>query len=284
MREYEEIIDIAIKKVFAEEVWHLTKGEEIKVAVLDTGIDTTHFDLNIQVSKDFTSSKSGAQDMHGHGTHAAGIIAARENKKGIIGIAPECLLYNCKILDDRKRGSYKSLIAGIEWCIENKIDIINMSLGSSVEPPIDVKNAIKKAYDRGIIMVAAAGNENKDICYPAKYDEVIAVSAVGERNEKADFSNYGTKNEFIARGVNVYSTYLNNSYKKSSGTSVAAPIVSGCIVLYLSYLKKNGIKKSTEEIYQDLINSCQDIGEEGKDIYYGHGMIDCRKLIKKGEV
>jgi subtilisin family serine protease len=277
-----DVVDWGIHEIHAEDAWQKTKGKGVKVGILDTGVDYNHPDLkdNIKAYVDFTNSPFGALDQQGHGTHVAGIIAAEMNHLGIIGVAPEAELYCAKVLGDHGTGGFDSIIKGLEWAIEQGVDIISMSLGCSMEPPQELNDAIKKASDAGIILIAATGNENSDVDWPAAYDEVIAVSAMDHNHERARFSNYGIKNEIMAPGVDILSTYKNGGYARLSGTSMATPIVSGCVALYLSYLKANNQPKPTlEELHKKLLESADDLGDPGRDPVYGDGLIDLDKLL-----
>jgi len=277
-----DIVDWGLQAIQAPAAWKITKGKGIKVGILDTGIDLNHPDLkdNIKAYQDFTKSPYGVLDRQGHGSHVAGIIAGVENGKGIIGVAPQAELYIAKVLGDNGSGSFESIINGLHWAIQQGVDIISMSLGCEIEPPEEMHQAIKMAKNAGIILVAATGNENHYVDWPGMYDETIAVSAMNEKHERAYFSNYGIKNEIMAPGVNILSTYKDGGYARLSGTSMATPIISGSIALYLSFLKAKGLPKPTlEELHQKLLTSCDDLATPGKDIMTGDGLIDLVKLL-----
>ena len=216
-----------------------TKGQGIVVAVLDTGL-SSHVDLTDNVLGYFNFSDSNTSgDVVGHGTHVAGTIAALQNGIGVLGVAPETKIYSIKVLDDDGSGSYDNITAGIEKAIELDVDIINMSLGSEFEAPQSFYDAIKKAYNAGIIILAAAGNDSGSVNYPAKYPEVIAVSAIDDEGKLAYFSSRGPEVVLAAPGVDIYSTYPDNQYAKMSGTSMATPFASGLCALLLSWRKTN---------------------------------------------
>ncbi|GAK42117.1 putative extracellular protease [Paenibacillus sp. TCA20] len=277
----DDIIDWGIEAVNAPDVWNTTTGKGVKVAVLDTGVDRDHPDLqpNLKVYADFTRSPYGPEDKQGHGTHVAGIIGAADNGIGVVGIAPDAELYVAKVLGDNGGGNFQSIINGLRWAIEQNVDIINMSLGCASEPPLELYKVIKEAAAAGIIVVAATGNENTGVCWPAMYDEVIAVSAMSPGKERAPFSNYGIKNEVMAPGVDIFSTYKDGGYAKLSGTSMATPIISGCIALYISFCRGQGVEPTLEEVHAKLEESCEDLSIPGRDIYTGDGLIDLEKLI-----
>jgi len=277
-----DFIDWGLHAIMAPTAWQKTKGEHVKVAILDTGVDYNHPDLNESLIeyRDFTDSKTGPLDTNGHGTHVAGIIGGDDNGIGIVGVSPKADLYIGKVLGDTGSGSFNSMIKGLEWAIEKEVDIVNMSLGTKARPPEEFHNLIKKAHAQGIIMVAATGNENSEVCYPALYDEVIAVGAINNRYEKASFSNYGIKNEITAPGVNILSCYKDGKYARISGTSMATPIITGSIALYMANLRKSTYSLiDVEVIHSALVKAAFDLGKEGKDEYYGAGVINLAKLI-----
>lgn len=277
-----DYIDWGLKAINVEEAWQKTKGQGVKVAILDTGVNASHPDLaaNIKEVADFTGSKSGAEDIQGHGSHCAGIVAGVENKLGIIGVAPQAELYCGKVLGDSGSGSYDSILKGIKWAIEKEVDIISMSLGSSTRPPEALHQLIKQAYDNNILIIAATGNENSAVCYPALYDEVIAVSAVDKSLQHASFSNHGVENEITAPGVDIVSTYKNGGYARLSGTSMATPMVAGAAALIIARYRDlfNGATPKIRSAYEILDKMTTDLGEKGRDELYGEGIINLAML------
>ena len=178
-------------------------------------------------------------EKSGHGTHVAGIIGAKNNAFGVVGVAPDCILIPIKVLNNNGGGSYESIVSGIEKAIESKADIISMSLGSSSAPPDKVHQVIKKAADAGIIILAAAGNDGGVTNFPARYEEVIAVAAIDENGDYATFTSGDDTVDSVAPGVGIYSTFLNQGYAKMSGTSQACPFVAGLCALALSFTRAN---------------------------------------------
>jgi minor extracellular protease Epr len=178
-------------------------------------------------------------EKSGHGTHVAGIIGAKNNAFGVVGVAPDCILIPIKVLNNNGGGSYESIVSGIEKAIESKADIISMSLGSNSAPPDKVHQVIKKAADAGIIILAAAGNDGGVTNYPARYEEVIAVAAIDENGDYATFTSGDDTVDSVAPGVGIYSTFLNQGYAKMSGTSQACPFVAGLCALALSFTRAN---------------------------------------------
>lgn len=233
-----ETLSWGIERIFADLAWPSTKGAGIKLAILDTGIDLDHPDLqnNIKGNINFIKPKKTGDDDNGHGTHVAGIAAAVDNDIGVIGTGPEISLYAGKVLDKKGNGWLSDLIEALNWCVENRIEVINMSFGSTTDNP-SFHEAIINAYSAGILMVSSAGNNGSSggtIEFPAKYPEVIAVSAVDQFNQCASFSSFGPEIELIAPGVNILSTYRNGSYAFMEGTSMASPFVSGTAALLMT--------------------------------------------------
>jgi subtilisin family serine protease len=243
-----EKIDLGVQLVGAPLAWNKTKGEGIGVLVIDTGIDNSHIDLmnNVKSGMAFVGKNPNDWKDHlGHGTLVAGIVGAEDNGAGVIGVAPKCNIYAAKVIDNSGVGSPKAIKDAIEWAIEKKtelgIHIINMSLGSPT--PCDIiKAALIRARKAGLIVVCASGNNgNGQLAnYPGKYAEeglCICVSAIDNNKQIAKFSNTGKEAiTFAAPGVNIYSTYINNTYATMSGTSFAAPIISGlCALVYAKH-------------------------------------------------
>lgn len=205
------------------------------------------------------------------------------NSIGVVGVAPAANLYAVKVLDRKGSGYVSDVVAGIDWAITNRMDIINMSLGSSSYSEA-LEAAVNRAYGAGILLVAAAGNSGTDITssdnveYPAKFDSVIAVAATDATNLRAYFSSTGPEVEVSAPGVNIKSTYLNNSYVTMSGTSMATPMVSGDLAL----LKQANPTKTNAELRELLHQNVIDLGyldamgNAVKDNLYGFGLIQAQ--------
>ena len=218
------------------------------------------FEIEDQNSNNYLSGEFGAVLISN--THVSGIIGARDNDIGTIGIAPECSLLMAKGLDDSGFGEWGRIAACIQWAVSKETDIINLSLGDPNEPPEIIKSAINWAASKGVLVVCAAGNDSnasfdhptsKDVAYPAKYDECIAVAALDKKSKLAYFSHRGKSLDAVAPGVDIYSSYKNNNYAILSGTSQAAPIVSGILALLKSY-QPDSIKN-----YKDAIRELQKI-------------------------
>lgn len=261
-------------------------GKGIKVGVMDSGINGRHPDLKVAGGISFQPT-SHLIDPKNHGTHVAGIISALANSTGVRGVAPDISLYSIKSLDDRGFGNLETIAKGIQWAIDNELDILNMSFTNANDVKSDgeypaLRELMKAAEDAGILLVGAAGNgwssastKPTDVLYPARYSSVIAVSAVTNQLRIADFSYRGPSVELTAPGVEILSTTVNGStttqadYGYLSGTSMAAPFVSGIAAQYMQaypHLTANQIRLA-------LQRNAQDIGAAGKDTLYGHGLV-----------
>ncbi len=264
-----------VRRVNAYNAWSFTTGKGVNVAVLDTGVDYTHPDLKAVYKGGFNviESTKPPLDDHGHGTHVAGTIAAVKDLKGVVGVAPEVNLYAVKVLDANGSGKYSWIVSGIEWAVNNKMKVINMSLGSRY-PSDAIKLAVEQAYKAGIVIVCAAGNDGGAVNYPAAYPQAIAVSASDSSDKIASFSSRGKEIAFIAPGVSVYSTYKGGGYKTLSGTSMASPHVAGLAALACGL----GIEDPLS-IKQALINAAVKLPNL-KDTEQGYGMIDASRIKK----
>ncbi|MFN2745915.1 MULTISPECIES: S8 family peptidase [unclassified Bacillus (in: firmicutes)] len=253
-----------IDAIKAPELWSQGfKGKDVTVAVLDTGCDTSHPDLADRIigGKNFTDDDNGKEDLfldyNGHGTHVAGTIAANG---GISGVAPEANLLIIKVLGGEDgSGAYEWIINGINYAVEQKADIISMSLGGPADVP-ELKEAVENAVKSGVLVVCAAGNEGdgndrtEEYSYPAAYNEVIAVGSVSLTRESSEFSNANKEIDLVAPGEKILSTLPNQKYGKLTGTSMATPHVSGALALIKSLEEDAFKRKLTEpEVYAQLI-------------------------------
>lgn len=252
------------------------------IAVLDTGIDLDHEDLNVYQQVSFIPNTNSADDDHGHGTHIAGIAAAKDNSLGTVGIAPGARLWAVKVLEGTGIGDMSTLVKGLDYVAENadQIDVAVMSLGCECKSnALDI--AVNNVVDLGVTLVVAAGNDgtNANTFSPANNPNVITVSAIvdtdgkcggnghstsyGQDDTLAKFSNYGDIVDISAPGVEIFSTYKSNSYTSLSGTSMAAPHVAGAAALY----KSTHQDATPIEIKNHLVNS----GTELSDLCDGNG-------------
>jgi len=272
-----ETVPEGVYQVKALPAWDCSRGKGIKVAVVDTGIDGAHPDLspNYKGGISFAADEATPADMNGHGTHCAGTIAAAINGSGVVGVAPAAHLYAVKVLNRRGSGAFSQLIAGLDWCIKNEIKVVSMSLGGP-EAPQAVKRICDVAWKKGLLLVAAAGNAGPDpgtVTSPAKYESVIAVSALAFSLAIAPFSSRGPEVELCAPGVSVMSTLPGGAYGYMSGTSMACPHVSGAAALAWG-----AHRYATNATIRRLLAWTSDnLGIPGRDADYGFGRVDAEQ-------
>ena len=272
-----------VEMIQAPKVWDKTKGKGMTIAILDTGCDLTHPDLKERIigGRNFTNDDNGNQDVYrdynGHGTHVAGTIAATQNQKGVVGVAPEANLLIVKVLDKNGSGQYEWIINGINYAIEQKVDIISMSLGGP-EDVSELHEAIQKAVENHILVVCAAGNEGdgqdatNEFDYPGSYNEVISVGAINLDRRISDFSNSNNEVDLVAPGESILSTYLDGKYAKLSGTSMATPHVSGALALIKAIATETFERELTvTELYAQLIKRTVPLGDSPK--LEGNGLL-----------
>lgn len=290
---FSEVQQWGIRQLRVPEVWKETQGEGITVMVIDTGC-TNHTDLQGAILTDKCKTFVDGEDIYdtgsGHSTHCAGIIGARQNDMGCVGVAPKCNIITVKVLGKDGTGSQASVNAGLEYALIIKPDIVSMSLGSPNYDKTE-ENIIKKLYDLNIPVVAAAGNEGgkrsktNTVNYPGKLEQVITVAATNEDGTIADYSSWGAEVDIAAPGSNIYSTYLRNSYANLSGTSMACPLISGVVALMLAKHRKQeketGLNdcKTVDQIKQHLYKYATDKGEIGFDNSFGYGLVNPVKSI-----
>lgn len=217
------------------DLWKLTLGQNVNVAILDTGINYNHPDLkdNYAGGENFWKPGTPPLDDNGHGTHIAGTVAAVHNGFGVIGVAPKAKLYAVKVVGKKGTGNISAIVAGVNWAMKNNINIINLSLGS--EKGFEAVNkAVQAAAAKNITVVCAAGNESAPVIYPAKLPETIAVSSLDSGDTFSYFSNFGPEIDFIAPGSIIYSTAKNGKYEFLDGTSMASPHIAGMAALAYS--------------------------------------------------
>ena len=273
------------QRIGAAQAWDLERGsQDVLVVLIDTGVCYTHPDLverYLPGGYDWVNHDDNPFDDNGHGTHCAGIVAASiNNEMGVAGLAQVSIMAE-KFLNSRGSGSSWDAAQAIVHAIDVGKTISNRTiLSNSWGSPYDssaIKDAIDYASQNGALIVAAAGNSASSTpFYPAAYSEVISVSATDSNDHLASFSNYGNKIELAAPGVDIYSTYLNGTYKSMSGTSMAAPHVAGVASLvwscYPSY--------SRYQVQIVLDNTADDLGDTGCDQYYGYGRVNAFRAMQ----
>ncbi|OFZ23367.1 MAG: hypothetical protein A2202_02620 [Bdellovibrionales bacterium RIFOXYA1_FULL_36_14] len=278
---------IAGRDINAVNAWKITTGsDEVKIAVIDTGVDFTHPDLknNIWVNEaeqngkagvdddnngyvddihgyDFANKDGNPIDDHGHGTHCAGIIGASHNGIGVAGVMSNVKIVALKFLTGSGSGTTEDAILAIDYAIKAGVDVMSNSWGGGDES-LALKDAILAANEAGIFFVAAAGNESNNndttASFPANYkiDNVISVGSMDGRGKRSSFSNYGANSVHVfAPGSNIYSTFKSNSYKSLSGTSMACPFVSGILGLLKSHDSYLSILEGKERLINNSVSS-----------------------------
>lgn len=271
-----QAIQWGVNRVDAPAAWGKSRGAGVKVVVIDTGLDMTHPDLagNIKGGWNAITKSNDFNDDHGHGTHCGGNIAALDNAVGIVGVAPKADLYGVKVLDANGSGTFDDVIAGMQWAVDNHMEVASMSLGADQgnQALADMVAAMKKG---GVTLVAAAGNSGGAVGFPGGYPEAIAVAASDSNDALADFSSRGPEVAVIAPGVNVYSLSKNGGYETMSGTSMATPHVAGLAVLYVSK-HKGATPDQVRAALSAASTKLSGVIPEGQ----GAGLPDAAKLVK----
>lgn len=255
-------------------------GDGINVAVIDTGISKDHLDLKDNLSGGYNAidSTKDWDDDNGHGSHIAGIIGALDNTIGAVGVAPQINLYAIKSLNRNGSGFVSDVIDGIQWAMDNGVNVANMSFGSASDS-LSLREAVTSAYNAGIVFVAASGNSGGVTLYPAAYPEVIAVSATDKDDTLVSFSSRGPEISLSAPGIDIFSAYNGFGYATLSGSSMAAPHVTAAAALVFgspisSYDTNDNGRWDPAEIRQKIQNTALDLGETGFDELYGWGLVN----------
>ncbi|MEN8614784.1 S8 family peptidase [Dehalogenimonas sp. THU2] len=256
-----------LAKINAAEAWAVNTGSNtIKIAILDTGIDLDHPDLAAKIVASINySTSTTSDDVKGHGTHVAGIAAAIPNNGlGVAGLGYATSLMNVKVLGDDGTGSYSAIANGIIWAADNGADVINMSLSGSAAS-ITLENAVNYAWNNGVVVVSSAGNNgNSTPVYPAYYANAFAVASTDSTDSLSGFSNFGDWVDIAAPGSSIMATLINGSYGYKSGSSMAAPFVSGLAALVASSVAdSNSNGRLNDEIRAIIEASADNIGVNG---------------------
>jgi subtilisin family serine protease len=275
-------------------------GVNVDIAIIDTGVDAKHSDLNVYRGVSYINGVKGGIDDNGHGTHCAGIAAARNNGLGVVGVAPGARLWSVKVLDRNGSGSMSNVIKGVDYVASNarSIEVANLSLGGGHSDALNA--AIANAVARGVVVVVAAGNSGVDAAAssPANSPDVLCVSAVVDTDGKpgglggasgygpddtlATFSNVGAVVDLGAPGVSVYSTYRGNTYASMSGTSMASPHVAGAVGLYLATRVKPISAAGVAAVRSAILAASQPQGSAagftGDRDSFAEPMLDARNL------
>jgi len=289
-----------LKAIEVEKAWQSTKGKGITIAVIDTGVSRVEDLKNTNFVKgyDFVNDREDASDDNGHGTHVAGTIAqSTNNNLGVAGIAYEATIMPLKVLSGSGGGTVSDIAEAIIFAADNGANVINMSLGGGGESKL-MQDAIDYAYKKGVTIVAAAGNSNRNAAfYPARYPKVIAVSATGSTGEKAPYSNYGAGVDVAAPGGIIVRGKDSNGdtsggilqntidpktkqsvFRSFQGTSMAAPHVAGVVAL----IEASGVK-DPDKVFQVLKQSSRKVTDDTLN-YYGAGHLNAAAAIKVASV
>lgn len=288
-----EVVDWGVDRIDADLAWSVNSGNGARVAVIDTGLDKDHPGLagNIAGGVNFVASGKGPSwksivdssdwdDDNGHGTHVGGTIAELGDETGYKGVANEASLYGVKVLGKDGSGYLSDVANGIYWSIDNNMDVINMSLGTSTNSQT-LQDAVDSADAAGVVVVASAGNSGdgvgttNEVGYPAKYSSVIAVAATDSVDGTPDWSSEGSEVEIAAPGVSITSTWHDGAYNTISGTSMASPHVTGVAALMLA----NNASLTNDQVRSTLRLTADDLGATGFDNFYGWGLVDAEEAV-----
>jgi hypothetical protein len=221
---------------------------------------------------DFANDDPNPWDDNGHGTHVAGILAAGDNSFGVVGVAPGVMLYALKVFDAHGNGYYSDLIAALDWCIAHGVRLVNYSGGGPDRAPLS--EACNRARAAGVTIIAAAGNDGGELRYPAAYPSVISVGSTNGFDERSTDSNTGVELDLVAPGEQIFSTYMGGNYVTLTGTSYAAPHVTGVAALYAGF----SMVTEPQLVQEYLQSTAVDLGAYGPDAEYGHGRVNAGLL------
>jgi serine protease len=282
-----------LRSIHIEQAWEENRGKGITVAIIDTGVSKVPDLEQTEFVKgyDFVSDKVNADDDNGHGTHVAGTVAqSTNNNYGVAGIAYEAKIMPLKVLSGNGGGTISDISESIRFAADNGANIINLSLGGGGESQV-MKDAIEYAYNKGVLIIAAAGNENAESAsYPARYARVIGVGALDAQDERAEFSNYGAGVNIAAPGGGNGSKIWQETIDPDTntpilsglqGTSMAAPHVAGVAAL----IESIGVT-APDEVFAILQQSSRKVASDPQN-FYGAGHLDAAaavKLAQKGKV
>ena len=280
-----------LNKIEGPKAWGITTGSsQVIIAVIDSGVDLDHPDLQNKVVAgwDFVNNDAYPDDDHSHGTHVAGIAAAATNNAlGVAGVSWDARIMPVKVLDSGGSGYMDDVIAGMEYAADHGAQVLNLSLGS-VTSSSALQDAVNYARNRGAVVIAAAGNCGSGciiggqyyynpLMYPASCQNVVGVAATTSTDGWASFSEHNTYVDLSAPGVGIYST-IPNGYGYKDGTSMATPFVSGLAALVLSRWPDY----TPSQVETALFNNADDLGSSGRDDYFGYGRVNAFSTLLYG--
>jgi thermitase len=271
-----------LDRIHAEQAWARATGDGVRIAIVDSGVDTSHPDLSgkVVLGRDFVDDDDDPADEHWHGTFVAGIAAAVTNNGiGIAGVAPDAHILAVRVLDAENRGFVSDFAAGVRYAADHGAHVINLSLAHDAIGPTalvpGMDDAASYAWSKGAVIVAAAGNASSPLCSaPAFSPFVLCVGASTETDARAAYSNYGVRLDVVAPGSGVVSTYPGAQYATGSGTSFAAPHVSGVAALLMS------LGASNVQVVRTVRCSADDLGLPGYDLDFGWGRVNAERAVE----
>ncbi len=286
-----QVLPWGVDRINADRVWTLGEsGSGINIGIIDTGISTSHPDLlgTIKGGVSEVAYTSSWNDDNGHGSHVAGTVAALNNTIGVVGGAYTANVYAIKVLDRNGSGYLSDVIDGIDWAVVNDMHVINLSLGTTADVQ-SFHDAVIRAQNAGVVVVAAAGNSGGSVSYPAAYPESIAVAATDFSNTAPYWSSRGPEVDLAAPGVSIYSTYKGTKYATFSGTSMASPHVAAAVAFVLKRATDTAFDADNicvsefdvncngawdpKEVQAKLEATATDLGTAGQDDVYGYGLV-----------
>jgi len=270
-----------VRRIRAPEVWNRTTGYGVKVGVIDTGVDFFHPDLShsLRPGVNLLNRAMPPLDDNGHGTHITGTIAAANRLRGMIGVAPRASVYPVKAFDEGGTAYVSDIVRAIDWCVRNRMNVINMSFGMDYRSP-SLESAVAGAWRAGLIIVASAGNDSKRgvVDFPARSGHSIAVGALDRRGRVASFTNRSRDIDVYAPGERIYSCWPRSRHREMSGTSMATSHVSGAIALLLAY--RPGLTPA--QILKIVRASARPLG--GRYAPHTAGMLDVVRMLEAADV
>jgi len=261
-----------LKQINATKAWNLTMFENtVLVGVLDTGVKSTHPDLQGRISGD------DLDDLIGHGTEVSGIIAANtNNNQGIAGISWNTEIVSVMVTDEYGQARVSTVVSALDRAYQLGVKVIQISLSTN-QFSYSLRDAIQLAEDRGLVIITSAGNSGiNELRYPAAFDNVIGVGAVDKNNAIESYSTRGGHVSLVAPGTDILTTSINGSYAEVTGTSFSAPQVAGAAALILSV----NPNLTASQVRTILIQSTDDLGLRGKDDDYGYGILNAKKALE----
>lgn len=264
-------------------LWENTKGSGVTIAVIDTGLpQNPHYELTHAIKKELCKSFVPGEefDDNGHGTMVCGVIAAKDDQNGVVGVAPEATIVSIKAIPNIGSFSDMSLLNNsLEYALSINPDIVNLSLGGYQRYPGYTETLIQEFAKRNIPFVCASGNRaDKPVTYPANYPNSIGVTSFKKGRTISDFSPSGDNIDFALPGDQIVTTALDDKYAVVSGSSFAAPFMSGIIALLISSYKKRGIPYTIASIMEKLRSQCSKVDNKDKHAQFGYGIINMHDL------